>query len=59
MADAETPHPLRPLLKNWVWEHGRVGTRYLDCSERRRSGSTTARRRVSRIARMFHVSLAA
>jgi hypothetical protein len=32
MVDNETPHPLRPLLKNWVWEHGRVGTRYLDCS---------------------------
>lgn len=24
-------HPLRPLLKNWIWEHGRIGTRYLDC----------------------------
>ncbi|MCC8392801.1 hypothetical protein LJ656_09390 [Paraburkholderia sp. MMS20-SJTR3] len=31
MADHETLHPLRPLLKNWIWEHGRVGTRYLDC----------------------------
>jgi hypothetical protein len=31
MADHETLHPLRPLLKNWVWEHGRIGTRYLDC----------------------------
>jgi hypothetical protein len=26
-------HPLRPLLKNWIWEHGRIGTRYLDCSD--------------------------
>ncbi len=33
MADAEFLHPLRPLLKNWVWEHGRVGTRYLDCTD--------------------------
>ena len=33
MTDAETPHPLRPLLKNWVWEHGHIGTRYLDCSD--------------------------
>jgi hypothetical protein len=31
MADSETLHPLRPFLKNWVWEHGRIGTRYLDC----------------------------
>lgn len=32
MTEAEVLHPLRPILKNWVWEHGRVGTRYLDCS---------------------------
>ncbi|MFM0289588.1 hypothetical protein [Paraburkholderia megapolitana] len=31
MTDHERLHPLRPFLKNWVWEHGRVGTRYLDC----------------------------
>lgn len=31
MAEQDRPHPLRPLLKNWIWEHGRVGTRYLDC----------------------------
>jgi len=30
MTDQDRLHPLRPLLKNWVWEHGRVGTRYLD-----------------------------
>jgi hypothetical protein len=23
-------HPLRPFLKNWLWEHGHIGTRYLD-----------------------------
>ncbi len=33
MADSEALHPLRPFLKNWVWEHGRIGTRYLDCSD--------------------------
>jgi hypothetical protein len=33
MTEAEVPHPLRPILKNWVWEHGRVGTRYLDCAD--------------------------
>jgi hypothetical protein len=33
MTDQDTLHPLRPLLKNWVWEHGRVGTRYLDCAD--------------------------
>src|SRR5512135_2698903 len=31
MIEPEVPHPLRPILRNWVWEHGRVGTRYLDC----------------------------
>ncbi|MFM0738763.1 hypothetical protein PQQ51_16095 [Paraburkholderia xenovorans] len=31
MAEQDKLHPLRPFLKNWVWEHGRVGTRYLDC----------------------------
>ena len=33
MTDSEALHPLRPFLKNWVWEHGHVGTRYLDCSD--------------------------
>ena len=32
MTDTDSPHPLRPFLRNWVWEHGHVGTRYLDCS---------------------------
>jgi hypothetical protein len=32
MAEAEALHALRPFLRNWVWEHGRVGTRYLDCA---------------------------
>ena len=32
MSDTDQPHPLRPLLKNWLWEHGRIGTRYLDCT---------------------------
>lgn len=33
MTNHETPHPLRPFLRNWVWERGHVGTRYLDCSD--------------------------
>jgi hypothetical protein len=33
MAEHDKHHPLRPFLKNWVWEHGQVGTRYLDCRE--------------------------
>lgn len=33
MPEAEALHPLRPILRNWVWEHGRVGTRYLDCTD--------------------------
>ena len=30
LTEQESLHPLRPFLKNWLWEHGRVGTRYLD-----------------------------
>ncbi|MEP6609238.1 MAG: hypothetical protein ABJA83_11235 [Burkholderiaceae bacterium] len=33
MIEHESQHPLRPILKNWVWEHGQVGTRYLDCTD--------------------------
>lgn len=33
MTDRETLHPLRPFLKNYVWEHGHIGTRYLDCTD--------------------------
>jgi hypothetical protein len=33
MTDLEALHPLRPFLKNWVWEHGHVHTRYLDCRD--------------------------
>jgi hypothetical protein len=33
MTDHETLHPLRPFLKNFVWEHGRIGTRYLDYAD--------------------------
>jgi hypothetical protein len=29
---SENTHPLRPFLKNWLWEHGHIGTRYLDRS---------------------------
>jgi hypothetical protein len=29
---SELHHPLRPFLKNWLWEHGHIGTRYLDCT---------------------------
>lgn len=32
LSSEEALHPLRPLLRNWVWEHGRIGTRYLDCA---------------------------
>lgn len=31
MAETELMHPLRPFLRNWVWEHGHIGTRFLDC----------------------------
>lgn len=32
VAEPEALHALRPFLRNWIWEHGRVGTRYLDCA---------------------------
>ncbi len=32
MTEPESLHPLRPFLRNWLWEHGRVGIRYLDCA---------------------------
>ncbi len=32
LTDHESHHPLRPILKNWLWEHGRIGTRWLDCA---------------------------
>jgi hypothetical protein len=32
LTEHESHHPLRPFLRYWLWEHGRVGTRYLDCA---------------------------
>jgi hypothetical protein len=32
VSETQPLHALRPFLRNWVWEHGRVGTRYLDCT---------------------------
>ncbi len=31
MAEPDALHALRPFLRNWIWEHGHIGTRYLDC----------------------------
>lgn len=33
MTDHDSLHPLRPFLRNWLWERGRVGTRYLVCAD--------------------------
>jgi hypothetical protein len=33
LTEPESLHPLRPLLRNWLWEHGRVGTRWLRCAD--------------------------
>jgi hypothetical protein len=33
MTNHDRLHPLRPILKNWIWEHGRIGTRFLDCTD--------------------------
>jgi hypothetical protein len=56
MADVDTPHPLRPILKNWIWEHGQIGTRYLDCAD---GAVKFDDGRKSRFAneKIFHVSL--
>jgi len=31
VAEHDALHALRPFLRNWIWEHGHIGTRYLDC----------------------------
>lgn len=33
MTDHDATHPLRPLLRNWLWERGRIGTRWLNCAD--------------------------
>lgn len=33
MTEHESLHPLRPFLRNWLWEHGHVGTRWLNCAD--------------------------
>jgi hypothetical protein len=58
MAESELPHPLRPILKNWVWEHGRVGTRYLDCRDGEVKFDDGKKSRFA-AERIFHVPLGA
>ena len=33
MTEPEFHHPLRPVLRNWLWERGRIGTRWLACAD--------------------------
>ncbi len=33
MTEQEFHHPLRPVLRNWLWERGRIGTRWLRCAD--------------------------
>jgi hypothetical protein len=47
---------LRPLLRNWVWEHGRIGTRYLDCTSGEVKFDDGKKARFAD-ERIFHVSL--
>jgi len=56
MADAEALHPLRPFLRNWVWEHGHVGTRYLDCVDGQIKFDDGKRARFAN-EQIFHVCL--
>lgn len=56
MADAEALHPLRPFLRNWVWEHGHVGTRYLDCVDGQIKFDDGKKARFAD-EQVFHVSL--
>lgn len=53
----ETTHPLRPILRNWVWEHGHIGTRYLDCVDGAVKFDEGKKARFAE-AKVFHVSLA-
>lgn len=57
MTEPELLHPLRPFLRNWVWEHGQVGTRYLDCSDGQIRFDDGKKARFACEA-IFHVSLA-
>ena len=56
MADSEATHPLRPFLRNWVWEHGHIGTRYLDCSNGEIKFDDGRKARFA-TEKIFHVSL--
>jgi len=56
MAEIETLHPLRPFLKNWVWEHGHIGTRWLDCVDGEIKFDDGKKSRFAS-DRIFHVSL--
>jgi hypothetical protein len=33
LTEQEVHHPLRPVLRNWLWERGRIGTRWLRCAD--------------------------
>ncbi|HWS73865.1 MAG TPA: hypothetical protein VN324_01870 [Quisquiliibacterium sp.] len=57
MTEHESLHPLRPLLRNWLWEHGRVGTRYLDCTDGELKFDEGKKARFASEA-IIHVSLA-
>ena len=57
MSNTETSHPLRPLLRNWVWEHGKVGTRYLDCRNGEIKFDDGKKSRFA-VDKIFYVSLA-
>lgn len=52
----EAPHPLRPFLRNWVWEHGQIGTRYLDCRDGEIKFDEGKKARFA-AEKIFHVSL--
>ncbi|TXL64770.1 hypothetical protein [Zeimonas arvi] len=58
MTEQESLHPLRPFLKNWLWAHGRVGTRYLDCATGE-IGFDEGKKARFAAERQIHVSLAA
>ncbi len=57
MADTEALHPLRPFLRNWVWEHGQVGTRYLNCASGELHFDDGRKARFAD-SEVFHLSLA-
>jgi hypothetical protein len=56
LTDPEPLHPLRPLLRNWLWERGRIGMRWLSCADGA-IGFDEGRKALFAVAPLIHVAL--